>query len=299
MSEYNLAQYNLLGYNISSASDYYLKITFSVKVDNTVITIVNNAYPKARLYEAINKGILAIVPGRFVSALASTVVQKTKASMIGCSWRKVTAAEIVKAKVICLGYFWKTATGNETVDAKAAILGCSWQAVEYAETVECIKADVLGYFWQRLNLAENILADIKHSCLVKIPVTARENVNGTLHQSIIANLSPSLNEIVDKQIILSTELFLKGEVSNLINAICDAENNEILICNIDVTLEPGDVLIIDADTYNVWINQENAIYTHSGDWIDELVRNTRNLSIRADSGESNIEATVLYTERFL
>ena len=58
-------------------------------------------------------------------------------------------------------------------------------------------------------------------------------------------------------------------------------------------------MIIDANTYNVWIDQQNAVYVHSGDWLDELNRETQDFVITAASGAGNLEASILYTERYL
>lgn len=300
MSEYNQASYNLHGYNISSAADYFFKLSFSEVIQSSVITIVNNAYPKARLYESVNKSTMAIVPGRFIQSLASISISKLKASLLGCSWRRALFNEAVALNsAICYGYFWQKSNAIETIDALANLLGISWREGIMEESISLEQAGILGYFWQRLNVPENVLADIQHSAISKLKANAIEAVNQDSHLSSIVQLPTNLREIIETNTVLSSDTFLTGEILTLVDAICDAENNEILTCNIDVTLEPGETLIIDAATYNVWIDQVNAIYTHSGDWIDEIVRNTRSLVITAASGASNISAKIMYTERFL
>lgn len=68
--------------------------------------------------------------------------------------------------------------------------------------------------------------------------------------------------------------------------------------NIDVVIPPGGVLIIDSDNYNVLLNEENVIDKQSGSWLDELTRNTFDITIGSGiTGE--LEGKLLFTERYL
>lgn len=66
----------------------------------------------------------------------------------------------------------------------------------------------------------------------------------------------------------------------------------------DLSIPPGGVLIVDAGNYNVLLNQENAIYYQSNDWLDDLNRLTQSFKVIADHPE-NLTASILYTERYL
>lgn len=67
---------------------------------------------------------------------------------------------------------------------------------------------------------------------------------------------------------------------------------------IDVVLQPGEVLIIDSDNYNVLLGEENVIDKQSGDWLDELTRNTFDISIGSGIA-GQLEGKLLFTERYL
>lgn len=71
------------------------------------------------------------------------------------------------------------------------------------------------------------------------------------------------------------------------------------ICTINITLKPGDKLIIDSELYNVFQNGTSIIESQSGSWFDELDRNTVSLILQASSNVSDLSGRVVYTERFL
>ena len=97
--------------------------------------------------------------------------------------------------------------------------------------------------------------------------------------SIIVNASANAGEIFDAT----------ADVVSLANHICEFPG---------LKLKPGEELIIDANTYNVLLNGENAIYLQKGDWLDDLSRNTQAITISATGG-ARLEASILYTERYL
>lgn len=67
---------------------------------------------------------------------------------------------------------------------------------------------------------------------------------------------------------------------------------------LDVVIPPGGILIIDSDNYNCLLNSENVIDKQSGSWLDELSRNTFDVTI-ASGIAGNLEGSLLYTERYL
>lgn len=67
---------------------------------------------------------------------------------------------------------------------------------------------------------------------------------------------------------------------------------------LDVVIPPGGILIIDSDNYNVLLNSENVIDKQSGSWLDELSRNTFDVTI-ASGITGDLEGSLLYTERYL
>ena len=92
--------------------------------------------------------------------------------------------------------------------------------------------------------------------------------------------------------------FEAGESSEVVDASVSAVALDEMICELAVTLRPGQVIVIDANNYNVLVDGENAIHIQNGAWLDELNRETQNIRITADY-PANLSATILYTERYL
>ena len=100
-------------------------------------------------------------------------------------------------------------------------------------------------------------------------------------------------------IILGSKIYPTVEMYELVDAAASLLAFDTRVCIINTTLRPGQRLIIDAATYNVLLDSENAIHLHSGEWIDELSRETTEINITARSGATSLSANILYTERYL
>ena len=76
-----------------------------------------------------------------------------------------------------------------------------------------------------------------------------------------------------------------------------AEALEEIVVNLAVTLRPGDILVIDSDNFRVLLNGENAIKYHSGDWIDELNRLSKSITVAG--GGNALETSIYFQELWL
>lgn len=113
----------------------------------------------------------------------------------------------------------------------------------------------------------------------------------------IRNLKP-LTEKAEKSLKLGSNEYVKRSFVGAFSGITSLESTEEFICYLDLVLQPGERLVIDSDNYNVFIGTENYIHAHSGDWVNELKRET--VSISLEGGNSNsMSASILYTERYL
>lgn len=157
------------------------------------------------------------------------------------------------------------------------------------------------------------------SSIVLGEVISRENVSAECTVMSENHLEVSGFEQITRDIILGSDIYPKGSGSEAINAqaITDKETyliangyelvsssatleaGDIKVCELNITLEPGQRLVVDAINYNVLIDGANAIWAQSGDWIDELARETSSISVTASAGVSNLTASILYTERYL
>lgn len=106
-------------------------------------------------------------------------------------------------------------------------------------------------------------------------------------------------ETITGEAVTDKETYLIAAGYELISASATLEAVDIIVCEINTTLEPGDRLVVDAENYNVLLNNENLIWAQSGAWIDEMTRETSSISVTAASGVANLSANILYTERYL
>lgn len=224
-----------------------------------------------------------------------------KAELLGYSWRQVTAAENITGTFTGWWYFWRKLSTSDAIDCnKANIAGCSWRQAETLDEIDCANADVLSYFWQKLTIQENITGAFAISNNALISMLSSDVLTGKLKisQKVLSPAAAS-TEITMGNRHLSQYVMTNGETLDLIDAISSVESLELKTCVLTLTLKPGQTLIVDANTYNVWIDGENAVYTHSGDWLDELDRNTQKFEITAGTNLRHLSASILYTERYL
>ncbi|MBQ6519485.1 MAG: hypothetical protein IJI14_12245 [Anaerolineaceae bacterium] len=168
------------------------------------------------------------------------------------------------------------------------------------ETVSELIEDGNLFINPKPKFTETISADISLGAEIAILIDMAEQIRGRNNLGADIALAVDLTESVDNYAVLGADIAVADlEGFELVSAQTTAESIETKTCVLKITLKPGERLIIDANNYNVLLNGENAIYVQSGDWIDELIRNTTAIEITAASGGSNLAASILYTERFL
>lgn len=178
-----------------------------------------------------------------------------------------------------------TAVITETV---SEYVGAAFTSmVLLAEIFEAVSSEIsiCADIAPTVNIAEEVTAPISLGANIAISGTATENI------------IPSISLGAD------LELSEFG-IYELVNRSINVEAMDFRICYIGTSadqfvLKPGERVIIDASNYNVLLNGENAIWYQSGDWLDELNRETVSISISAASGVDNLTASILYTERYL
>lgn len=97
----------------------------------------------------------------------------------------------------------------------------------------------------------------------------------------------------------AAKVYLKAQGFELVTESATLNVVDLRSCVLNLTLQPGQQLIVDAESYTVLLNGENAIDLQKGDWIDELDRSTQGLSIKASAGVANLTAKIIYTEKYL
>lgn len=300
-SPYNTGRYNLLGYNVTPTVTNYAAALITERIGFVAVSTVNNVYPKARLYENVNKLKAQLVPGKFSVSISSDEIDCTQAALIGCSWREVTSNDVIYADLVGERQFWRKVTSNDSLGIRnAEIIGAYWKEAETENEIDSAKAEMIGMSWRQATSSDVITAEIKPSQVVYIGTQLDNAISERAHLSEeVFQSATAFSTFNSRWGHLSSKTYAASDVLDLIDAHCDVQSFEILTCVITATLPPGQTMVIDAGTYDVWINGQNAVYTHSGDWFDELNRNTQNFTINAASGRAYLSATILYTERYL
>lgn len=159
----------------------------------------------------------------------------------------------------------------------------------YANGYCRIAVDAVEVFAQETNVsqiayidtdaAETIDAELNLSQIAYADGSGETHLDTELNLSQIANLEADTGEV----------FFATADVISLIESVCEFPG---------LTLRPGQTLVVDAGTFNVLLDGENAIYLQSGEWLDNLNRNTQSITI-SGTGATRLTAEILYTERYL
>lgn len=214
-------------------------------------------------------------------------------------WLQVTGVEQVDASIGSALNYYALAIGNERVNKTISGLKAYFTEASYTETVSENVGEVQMSVILYPVFEENVTETTSIAAEIYPDITGNEEISANLIQSAIVQLVSNMTEEVDAETALGSNIYILAEGYELVNESASLEIVETKVCMLNVTLQPGQILVIDANTYNVLLNQQNAIDVHSGDWIDELNRNTTELKIDAASGVANLSATILYTERYL
>jgi hypothetical protein len=146
---------------------------------------------------------------------------------------------------------------------------------------------------------ESVWSEIDLSAEVMPPAVLSEVV--TAEPYLGADIYPVItgSETVDVDALLRANIYLSTEGFELVSESASLDIIDRKVCLLTTTLAPGHMIVIDADTYTVLLDGVNAIEIQSGEWIDELNRDTVDIEINAASGEANLSARLIYTERYL
>lgn len=211
----------------------------------------------------------------------------------------ITGYETVSASIGTALQVFTRAVGFERVNETTSGEMSYKRALKGTETIrEGVTVGFLSVV-SYLNFLENITSTSEIVASINPPLPGTETVSGSI--SLGADIHPALfgAETVTADTLLSAVISTQPDGYELVSATASLEAVDMKTTFLTVTLKPGERLIVDASTYNVLLNGENAIEIHSGDWIDELTRETQSIIISAAAGAADLSATILYTERYL
>ena len=193
-----------------------------------------------------------------------------------------------------------SAAGSEFVNRSISGLPCRY--IDGSSGLETISESVLKgemFILSAPHFAENVSASVVKSADITPSARGLESV--TLQGMIAANVHCPVHfvENIQEEVWLGTDLLLIASGYELISESASVVVLDQKVCNLTVTLKPGQKLIIDAGNYTVLLDGENAIELQNGEWIDELDRETTDISILAATGTDYLTASITYQERYL
>ena len=146
---------------------------------------------------------------------------------------------------------------------------------------------------------ENVTGKFTQAANVKASGRGLESI--TENSAIAADIVFTVDGIEEilTNVNSGTDLSLSAAGFELVSESASVIILDQKTCKLTVTLKPGQKLLIDAENYTVLLDGENAIELQSGDWIDELDRETTDISILAATGTAYLSASITYQERYL
>ena len=212
---------------------------------------------------------------------------------------KALGIETISASIGSALQIYPLSIGYERVGESISGVMGRFLNVEFAETVDELVANGQISVILYLRYAETVSAETDIAAEDYLSVISTETVSANTHQDALIHPKTMFAEAINADTSLGSNIYCGAEGYELVSESASLEAREYRTCVLTLTLQPGQRLVIDAQNYNVLLDGENAIDTHSGDWLDELDRRTIDISITASAGVANLDATILYTERFL
>ena len=173
-----------------------------------------------------------------------------------------------------------------------------------AKTVSEQVSDIIAIHYLVVSGTEDVTKDLNASSETFLTMTFAEEVSAETALGQKLCLVNPMEEIVDAEVSMGTDIWLAIDGYELVRESASLEIVHETVCHIGTaenpfTLKPGEKLVIDASTYNVLLDGQNAIWYQADDWLDGMNRNTISIDITASAGLANLSATILYTELYL
>ena len=211
----------------------------------------------------------------------------------------------IQIDAVFLGQF---GLGQKTIDAIQMAAAISGRMQGAAGTLDrgqfdaTITREILSRYiaYGHDILAATFTEELSSAAIVKDTTTwAAEFIPETYLSPRVRDLGTQMDAELDCDVYLGNVVIEPAALMlyGIFNGVFSAEALEEISMDLAVTLQPGDILVIDSDNFRVLLNGENAIKYHSGDWIDELNRMSK--SITVSGGGSALETTIYFQELWL
>lgn len=214
-------------------------------------------------------------------------------------WLKAAASEKINAQIGTGTLTFLQCNGFEQVSASSNGAQGRFIDVRFSEVVSELITEAQMSVLLDVSSNEAVTGEALQAAEIRPAALSREVLTAEAELGSNNYLTAEADETIQPDVILGSKIYLAAEMYELVDGAASLISLDTRVCIINTTLKPGQRLVIDAASYNVLLDQENAIHLHSGEWIDELTRETTEINITARAGAKNLSASILYTERYL
>lgn len=194
---------------------------------------------------------------------------------------------------------YMSSTFNERITAASTVIPARYGTAAASEAVTAAVTVVRVIMMPAASITESVDAVTAASQIVRMTSGLQELITGAVEGARDISLDADLAEAVTAAVAIGKNVHTHSEGFELVSAVSGVEALSEYTGELAITLQPGQRLIIDAGNYNVLLDGVNMIHTYTGDWLDNLNRDTISIQIQAASGGAGLDASILYTERYL
>lgn len=211
----------------------------------------------------------------------------------------VAFAETMGASVANGTIYFETVFANEQMAASAALTEARFVAVACAEAVGSFARVEVEWFTSVAMREETgaaaYMAQVHYLTVAMLEEAgALASLRSTMFIEIrMAEASGARAAMT--QVYYGTGLLFLG----LMGATVTTRELEYVTATIDVSIPPGAILTIDADTYNMTLDGVNVLWAHDGEWLDDLSRETYSVTFQPIIGTMKAQIQCVYDERWL
>lgn len=214
----------------------------------------------------------------------------------GTIWLAASGKEIATAIISVAENTYIFVTGTEVSQMEIVMAAGKFVAATGTETATA-QLEIVGYIFLSNCLTEKATNDLTIGSDSFLTTELTETAGKELLLGENAFLTQQLSETAEENLILGARTFLAENMYEIATAILDVYAFSEYITILNVTLQPGETIVVDAANFEVLKDNVDADDVIAGDWLDALARNTE--SIQVSCGTTNaLQATIYYQELY-
>lgn len=183
---------------------------------------------------------------------------------------------------------------NERIQIKSLLDYTTPHSMEVNENIK-LDAYMKSYPIVEMNVKENINIDVSLSGDYEFKWEPKENLKSIINLTKDMYIKENFKELIYLAPILSTDINIPSAI--LSEVLIVNPNTTYLkknITKLDISLKPGESIVINSNDYTAYLKDENILYAYNGEWI-MVSRELKDIEI---SG-GQLDGTLITEERYL